>query len=191
MKVKAVCVGSSGESGRVLLTCAELLGLLLPAAALLCICLSQPAQPPLKPNQTQNPKSNVMHLTLEVVVQKTLFSLHLDKKQNSEKQGVARERFELSSEGPKPSMLDHYTTGLPANLLVLGYLMLAFMVAFCLNKRSCVVVACLHGGLLLLVLGNLVFFSIFLQFFHGVRFGYVCFLEGYVCNSFNKTTKLK
>ena len=26
---------------------------------------------------------------------------------------VARERFELSSEGPKPSMLDHYTTGLP------------------------------------------------------------------------------
>jgi hypothetical protein len=25
---------------------------------------------------------------------------------------VARERFELSSEGPKPSMLDHYTTGL-------------------------------------------------------------------------------
>ena len=25
---------------------------------------------------------------------------------------VARERFELSSGGPKPSMLDHYTTGL-------------------------------------------------------------------------------
>ena len=25
---------------------------------------------------------------------------------------VARERFELSSEGPKPSMLVHYTTGL-------------------------------------------------------------------------------
>ena len=25
---------------------------------------------------------------------------------------VARERFELSSKGPKPSMLDHYTTGL-------------------------------------------------------------------------------
>jgi hypothetical protein len=25
---------------------------------------------------------------------------------------VARERFELSSAGPKPAMLDHYTTGL-------------------------------------------------------------------------------
>jgi hypothetical protein len=25
---------------------------------------------------------------------------------------VARERFELSSAGPKPTMLDHYTTGL-------------------------------------------------------------------------------
>ena len=25
---------------------------------------------------------------------------------------VARERFELSSVGPKPTMLDHYTTGL-------------------------------------------------------------------------------
>jgi hypothetical protein len=27
---------------------------------------------------------------------------------------VARERFELSSAGPKPAMLDHYTTGLPS-----------------------------------------------------------------------------
>ena len=27
---------------------------------------------------------------------------------------VARERFELSSAGPKPAMLDHYTTGLHA-----------------------------------------------------------------------------
>ena len=26
---------------------------------------------------------------------------------------VARERFELSSAGPKPAMLVHYTTGLP------------------------------------------------------------------------------
>ncbi len=25
---------------------------------------------------------------------------------------IARERFELSSAGPKPAMLDHYTTGL-------------------------------------------------------------------------------
>lgn len=27
---------------------------------------------------------------------------------------VARERFELSSSGPKPDMLDHYTNGLQA-----------------------------------------------------------------------------
>ena len=30
---------------------------------------------------------------------------------------VARERFELSSAGPKPAMLDHYTTGLQHNLI--------------------------------------------------------------------------
>ena len=30
----------------------------------------------------------------------------------SKKQEVARERFELSSTGPKPDMLDHYTNGL-------------------------------------------------------------------------------
>ncbi len=29
---------------------------------------------------------------------------------------VARERFELSSAGPKPAMLDHYTTGLHQSL---------------------------------------------------------------------------
>ena len=28
---------------------------------------------------------------------------------------IARPRFELGSEGPKPSMLDHYTTGLTVN----------------------------------------------------------------------------
>ena len=32
---------------------------------------------------------------------------------------VARERFELSSEGPKPSMLVHYTTGLNKSFLKL------------------------------------------------------------------------
>ena len=31
---------------------------------------------------------------------------------NSNNEGVARERFELSSSGPKPDMLDHYTNGL-------------------------------------------------------------------------------
>jgi hypothetical protein len=30
---------------------------------------------------------------------------------------VARERFELSSAGPKPTMLDHYTTGLLVSIL--------------------------------------------------------------------------
>jgi hypothetical protein len=35
---------------------------------------------------------------------------------------VARERFELSSKGPKPSMLVHYTTGLS-----MGYDFLFFL----------------------------------------------------------------
>ena len=30
---------------------------------------------------------------------------------------VARERFELSSAGPEPAMLDHYTTGLQLEIL--------------------------------------------------------------------------
>ena len=36
---------------------------------------------------------------------------------------VARERFELSSAGPKPAMLDHYTTGLRAPCFQANFLM--------------------------------------------------------------------
>jgi hypothetical protein len=37
---------------------------------------------------------------------------------------VARERFELSSAGPKPTMLDHYTTGLQCLFKLFFYLSL-------------------------------------------------------------------
>ena len=40
-----------------------------------------------------------------------LFPIFL-KSINQTLEKVARERFELSSAGPKPAMLDHYTTGL-------------------------------------------------------------------------------
>ena len=37
---------------------------------------------------------------------------HLRKYKSKLERVVARERFGLSSAGPKPAMLDHYTTGL-------------------------------------------------------------------------------
>jgi hypothetical protein len=50
---------------------------------------------------------------------------------------VARERFELSSEGPKPSMLDHYTTGLQSSSIIVGlFIAKCLNVAFFPNKRS-------------------------------------------------------
>ena len=45
---------------------------------------------------------------------------------------VARERFELSSAGPEPAMLDRYTTGL--QLEILGFFVISLTLKF--QKRK-------------------------------------------------------
>ena len=50
---------------------------------------------------------------------------------------VARERFELSSSGPKPDMLDHYTNGLHGfHVTLVLFIVRGLMGGFFLNKRS-------------------------------------------------------
>ena len=51
------------------------------------------------------------------------YQTHHSKQYNYNTRMVARERFELSSAGPKPAMLDHYTTGLRAPCFQANFLM--------------------------------------------------------------------
>lgn len=81
---------------------------------------------------------------------------------------VARERFELSSTGPKPAMLDHYTTGLQFCFL---WRVVCFMVVFFLIRVPVVLVeACGVWWLLVKHFWVIFFMGLFCVVFVFVRF---------------------